>query len=301
MRPLGGQQGEIGVQAAALALASRTPADVTLDDAHVCVGVLVRLAERDAGAHVEELSHGGPVITGAGDLRNVLRDRRLGVQAAPGGKDSADTSHDGLRHRHQQVSRVCPHLAEVAFEDDLAVVKHDDGVGPRVRQHLPDGGRTGTEPRDGDVVERPLVVRAHERLCPGAPGDALRGNNLAQMLEGPPVEGRVLPVLQAHHRLARWGEPCHQGIGHTGTLSGGCRSQSHPRRNCERRRCQAAEFAAVRETGLMWAKALRAFQVGKARTSPEGPWSWMRRSRVASAQVSWPACHLTKASDSAVM
>ena len=67
------------------------------------------------------------------------------------------------------------------------------------------------------------------------------------------------------------------------------------------RRGQATELAAVRETGLMWAKALRAFQVGKARTSHEGPWSWMRRSRVASAQLSWPACHLTKASASAVM
>ena len=30
-----------------------------------------------------------------------------------------------------------------------------------------------------------------------------------------------------------------------------------------RRRCQAAELVAARETGLMWAKALRAFQVGK--------------------------------------
>jgi hypothetical protein len=67
------------------------------------------------------------------------------------------------------------------------------------------------------------------------------------------------------------------------------------------RRCQAAEPVAVRETGLMWAKALRGFQVGKARTSQEGPWSWMRRLRVASAQLSWPACHLTKASASAVM
>ncbi len=80
---------------------------------------------------------------------------------------------------------------------------------------------------------------------------------------------------------------------------------AHKHRNVRdgrvRRRCQAAELAAVRETGLMWAKALRAFQVGKARTSHEGPWSWMRRSRVASAQLSWPACHLTKASDSAVM
>ncbi|MFG2874915.1 BBE domain-containing protein [Streptomyces sp. NPDC048337] len=33
-----------------------------------------------------------------------------------------------------------------------------------------------------------------------------------------------------------------------------------------------------------------AFQVGKARTSHDGPWSRMRSSRVASAQLSWPAC-----------
>jgi pimeloyl-ACP methyl ester carboxylesterase len=66
------------------------------------------------------------------------------------------------------------------------------------------------------------------------------------------------------------------------------------------RRSQRAELAAVRGTGLMWANVLRAFQVGKARMSHEGPWSWMRRSPVASAQVSRPACHLTKASASAV-
>jgi hypothetical protein len=44
---------------------------------------------------------------------------------------------------------------------------------------------------------------------------------------------------------------------------------------------------------------LRAFHVGKARTSDDGPQSWMRRSRTAAAQLSWPACHLTKASASA--
>ena len=51
----------------------------------------------------------------------------------------------------------------------------------------------------------------------------------------------------------------------------------------------------------MWADALRAFQVGKARTSCEGPWSWMRRLRTAAAQLAWPACHLTNAPASAVM
>jgi hypothetical protein len=62
---------------------------------------------------------------------------------------------------------------------------------------------------------------------------------------------------------------------------------------------QFAVAAAV--SGLMWANMLRPFQVGKARTSHEGPWSWIRESRVASAQGSWPACHFTNASASAVM
>ena len=65
------------------------------------------------------------------------------------------------------------------------------------------------------------------------------------------------------------------------------------------RRPQFAEAAPW--MGLMWANMLRAFQVGNARISHDGPSSWMRESRSASAQVSWPACHLTKASASAVM
>jgi hypothetical protein len=46
-------------------------------------------------------------------------------------------------------------------------------------------------------------------------------------------------------------------------------------------RIQPARLVAVREAGLMWANALRAFQVGKALASDERPWSWMRCSRVA--------------------
>jgi hypothetical protein len=62
------------------------------------------------------------------------------------------------------------------------------------------------------------------------------------------------------------------------------------------------QFAvAAAALGLMWANMLRRFQVGKADTSHEGPWSWIRESRVASAQDSWPACHFTNASASAVM
>jgi hypothetical protein len=75
----------------------------------------------------------------------------------------------------------------------------------------------------------------------------------------------------------------------------------HSRSGRLRRGCQRVGLVGVRETGLISANMLRAFQVGKALTSDEGPSSWMRSSRVAWAQVSWPACHLTKASASAVM
>jgi hypothetical protein len=84
-------------------------------------------------------------------------------------------------------------------------------------------------------------------------------------------------------------------------------TSSHPgepvrcRSGRARRGYQPAGLVGVRETGLMWANMLRAFQVGKALTSAEGPSSWMRPSRVTWAQVSWPECHLTKASASAVM
>ena len=50
--------------------------------------------------------------------------------------------------------RVGVHLAEIAFEEDLAVVQHDDGIGPRILQHSPDGRQTGAEPCHGNVVER---------------------------------------------------------------------------------------------------------------------------------------------------
>jgi hypothetical protein len=59
--------------------------------------------------------------------------------------------------------------------------------------------------------------------------------------------------------------------------------------------------AAAAAVGLIWANMLRPFQLGKARTSHEGPWSWIRESRVASSQDIWPACHFTNASASAVM
>jgi hypothetical protein len=82
-----------------------------------------------------------------------------------------------------------------------------------------------------------------------------------------------------------------------------CRSRASDRAHWE---CfgggSLRQFAvAAAASGLMWANMLRPFQLGKARTSHKGPWSWIRESRVASFQDSCPACHFTNASASAVM
>ena len=81
------------------------------------------------------------------------------------------------------------------------------------------------------------------------------------------------------------------------------RHLAHPptRRHRNHRRVTAARQLALAATGLTWANMLRPFQLGKARTSHEGPSSWTRPSRVASAHDICPACHFTNASASAVM
>ncbi len=91
------------------------------------------------------------------------------------------------------------------------------------------------------------------------------------------------------------------GLGDSSRGAGASRNQLDLKPVRVRRRCQAAGLAAIPETGLMWAKVLRAFQVGKARTSHEGPSRRIRELRVATSQESWPACHFTNASASAVM
>src|SRR5262245_50899221 len=104
------------------------------------------------------------------------------------------------------------------------------------------------------------------------------------------------------------GQP--SGITYQRVRAGDTIARSHPLRLGTARnrdgdsppvQCQPAGPVAARETGLICANMLRAFQVGKALISDGGPSSWMRPVPVAWAQVSWPACHFTKASASAVM
>jgi hypothetical protein len=98
------------------------------------------------------------------------------------------------------------------------------------------------------------------------------------------------------HRMADPGGHPQSTLGY-----GRSRAPGHPRVGCLDGRPVRQFAVAAAASGLMWANMLRPFQVGKARTSHDGPSSWIRESRVASPQESCPACHLTNASASAVM
>ena len=200
------------------------------------------------------------------------------------------------------------------FQRDLAIEPRVPGP-----VDLSEGARGRSARRAEDDSTSP--ARPHRPAPPGTAGSESASMDSAgccdedqRLLPGPLVVPRAAAL--SHQSSIR--QPPSRSGSHRGSRRRDRQSAAHlaarfissgvtHRRQCgaaaggQHRGCQPAGLVAVRETGLMWANMLRAFQVGKALTSDGRPSSWMRPSRVAWAQVSWPACHLTKASASAVM
>ena len=163
------------------------------------------------------------------------------------------------------------------------LVRADDR---RSQHRVPAAGRWVRRQRVSDTLcgghADPGRSQGGRRRCPGGSGSAMFGRT-------PSSDG----LGDAGTSLCQVARP---RPGPPGLLDGTALDVEH------RALGRGPQFAvAVPGTGLMWANMLRAFQVGKARVSHVGPSSRMRESMSASAQVSWPACHLTKASASAVM
>ena len=121
------------------------------------------------------------------------------------------------------------------------------------------------------------------------------------------TEPHGCPPCTPRNERSHWSSP-HASSSADSALScdagrhSGTRFGSRVRRPDRRLGGSLRQFAvAAAASGLMWANMLRPFQLGKARTSHKGPWSWIRESRVASSQDSCPACHFTNASALAVM
>ena len=179
----------------------RAPQVYPLIRAHVGLGVVVALVEAGAGPHVQQVLHGRTLERGAGEFRDDLlhpgRDRQL----APAGQHAGDRGGHRLGHRHQQVRDVGRQAVEVVLGHHLALVQHQEAVGVGLGQQLGDAQLAAgvLEPQAEDVA-----FRARQR--PGRPvraGDPRRRDQLADVLEGPPVERRVLPVRERHPRLRR--------------------------------------------------------------------------------------------------
>ena len=163
MRSVGAERGQVGVHASAMGAAIRAPAHVPLDNPHLCVRVLVCLAERDPGPHVKQVPHSRTVVPGAGDVGHVTGDRCVGVKPPLLGEDACDATDDGLGNRHQQVWRVGPHPPEVSIKHDPAVVHDEDGVGPGVREHRAERRMAGLETSDSDVIRHKRSVSILQR------------------------------------------------------------------------------------------------------------------------------------------
>jgi len=109
------------------------------------------------------------------------------------------------------VRRLRPHAVEVLLGDDLAAMQHKEPVGIGLSQHLLDRhvAAAGLESQRGQVA---LSPRQRSRAAIAA-ADSRSRDQLTDVLECPPVERRVPPVLQRDKALVRKRRrSCHQGL-----------------------------------------------------------------------------------------
>ena len=179
----------------------RAPQVHPLVGAHVGLGIVVVLVEPGPGPHVQQVLHGRALERGTAEFRDDLLDAGGDRQLAPADQHAGDRRGHRLGHGHQQVRDVGGQAVEVVLGHDLALVQHQEAVGVGLRQQLSHAQLTVRvpEPETQDVA-----FRARQR--PGRPRrarDPRRRDQLADVLEGPPVERRVLPVRERHPGLLR--------------------------------------------------------------------------------------------------
>ena len=126
--------------------------------------------------------------------------RRRRPQRAPAGQHAGDRRGHRLGDGHQQVRDVGCHAVEVVLGHDLALVQHQEAVGVCLVQHL-GHGQLAVPVAEPEAEE--VAFRARQRAGAAGARDPGRRDELPDVLEGPPVERRVLPVRERHQRLLR--------------------------------------------------------------------------------------------------
>ncbi len=211
----------------------RAPPGRLLEHAHLGVRVGVLLAEADARPHVQQVAHRRAAVATAQHLRDVLGHELLGREHPAGDQVARDAADDGLRDRHEQVRGVRRGLAEVALVHQTAVLHDDHAVREGVVEDGVHAGARAVRPHGLHLAHR-LRVRGEREHRAVAARDPLRGNDLAQVGERPPVVRGCLPVGQRDPVVRSRRKSLHE---HAPTIAGEPRRISLGNRGIMHRKC----------------------------------------------------------------
>ena len=180
---------------------ARTPQVDLLVHADVRVEVRVILVEPCARPHVQQVPDRAAFERRAGQLGDVRGHGIRRMQEPALDERAADRGGHRLRDRHQQVRGIGRHAREVPLGHDAAAMQDEEPVRVRVLQepgerHRPSAG----------VDHRAHHVALGARQPPDRPvaaRDPRRRDQVADVLEPPPVERRILPVREGDEPLRR--------------------------------------------------------------------------------------------------
>ena len=142
-------------------------------------------------------------------LGHVPRHEAVDVELAAAGEDPRGGADDRLGDGLQEVRRLRTHAVEVVLGDDAPLMYEEEPVGERLVEPQPHGplGASGKDEPDPGDIARPALEHRHRS---GSAMDARRRDELAHVLEGPAVVGRVLPAhVTGHETIGRRRQPRH--------------------------------------------------------------------------------------------
>ena len=170
---------------------------------HVGIERGIGLVEDHAAGHVEDVLDGRAAIGCRLQFRKVVRQERGGVDHAAIDQDARHGADDRFGDRLRQVLGVWRHSVEVALSHDLSAVERQEAIGIARFEEAGDGVALPLR-REGNGIDIPQIDR--QRACRPHSAPDLRGRQkLSDMLEGPAIPGRAVPILPWNMGIAGYG------------------------------------------------------------------------------------------------
>ena len=169
---------------------------------NVGMGVGVGLVEGNAAPHVEDMLQQRAAIGGVIQFGNIVRDGCVDIQQALANQHTGRGGGHRFRHRLRQVQRTRRHAIEVALIDDGAILEHDETIRVGVVEQAGERGHRPLDGRNRQRIEVLFLARQCAHRCVTAP-DLGGGQDLPDVLKGPSVPRRAVPVHARRHQLRR--------------------------------------------------------------------------------------------------